>query len=136
MSKVMSETVIINIPMLPPSECSPNYRGHWAKKARAVKALREAAMLCALNDTKFARPQYEKVELSITLVVRDARYYRDPDNMIASLKPAIDGCVDAGIIKDDSDKHILYSLPILYVIDKEKTPLTILAFRSVTKILR
>ena len=133
MSKGISETVIINIPMLPPSECSPNYRGHWAKRAKAVKALREAAMLCALNDSRFARPEYDKAEVSITLVVRDARYYRDPDNMIASLKPAIDGCVDAGIIKDDSDEHLRYRLPILYKISKEKTPLTILEFAEVLK---
>ncbi len=130
MSKEISETVIINIPMLPPSECSPNFRGHWAKKAKAVKVLREAAMMCALNDSNFARPKYDKAEVSITLVVRDARYYRDPDNMVASLKSAIDGCVDAGIIKDDSEKHLRYRLPIMYEINKEKTPLTILNFKG------
>ena len=116
--------------MLPPRECSPNFRGHWAKKARAVRTLRDATKLCALNDSKFARPEFEKAEVSITLVVRDSRFYRDPDNMIASLKPAIDGCVDAGIIKDDSDEHLSYRLPIMYEINKEKTPLIILEFRE------
>ena len=124
------QEMIIKIPMLPPRECSPNFRGHWTKKARASKTLREFAMVYALQCSGFARPGYEKAELSITLVVRDSRYYRDPDNMIASLKPAIDGCVDAGIIKDDSDKHLLYKMPILYEIDKERAPLTILEFEA------
>lgn len=131
MAKGISETVIINIPMLPGSELSPNYRGHWSRRARVAKSFRGAALLCALNDSDFARPEYDKAEVSITLVIRDARYYRDPDNMIASLKPAIDGCVDAGIIKDDSDKHLRYRLPIMYQIDKDRTPLTILEFRRI-----
>ena len=106
---------------------------NWSRKAKATRLLRAAAWACALNDSDCARPEYEMAEVSITLVIRDGRYYRDPDNMIASLKPAIDGCVDAGIIKDDSDAHLRYRLPILYEVNKERTPLTILEFREVLK---
>ncbi|KKM98735.1 hypothetical protein LCGC14_1154810 [marine sediment metagenome] len=127
------QEMIVKIPMLPPRECSPNFRGHWTKRARAARDFRSEAMLYAFYASNSARPGYEKAELSITLVVRDSRYYRDPDNMIASLKPAIDGCVDAGIIKDDSDKHLLYKMPILYEIDKERAPLTILEFEELSE---
>ncbi len=122
--------VRIVIPMLPPKESSPNWRGHWSKKAKAVRSYRASAFYCALNASESSRPGYDKAELSITLVVRDSRYYRDPDNMVASLKPAIDGCIDAGIIKDDSDEHLRYRVPITYVIDKELAPETILEFKE------
>jgi len=122
--------VRIVIPMLPPKESNPNWRGHWTKKAEAVQSFRAAAKYCALNASESTRPGYEKAEVSITLVVRDSRYYRDPDNMVASLKPAIDGCVDAGIIKDDSDEHLRYRVPIIYVIDKDLAPETILEFKE------
>ena len=122
--------VRIVIPMLPPKECSPNWRGHWTKKAKAVQLYRAAAKYCALNASESTRPGYEKAEVSISLVVRDSRYYRDPDNMVASLKPAIDGCVDAGIIRDDSDEHLRYRVPITYVIDKDLAPETILEFNE------
>jgi hypothetical protein len=121
-------TVRIVIPMLPPKESSPNWRGHWTKKARAVHLYRVAAKYYALIASESTHPGYEKAEVSISLVVRDSRYYRDPDNMVASLKPAIDGCVDAGIIRDDSDEHLRYREPITYVIDKVKAPETILEF--------
>ena len=124
------ERVRVRIPMLPPKESGPNWRGHWTKKAKAVQSYRAVAKCCALNASESTRPGYEKAEVSITLVVRDSRYYRDPDNMVASLKPAIDGCVDAGIIKDDSDEHLRYRVPIIYVIDKDLAPETILEFNQ------
>lgn len=123
----------VQIEMSPPKEASPNWRGHWAKKARAVKSWREAACVCGLQATNCNPPFLKKVEVSVEIVVKDHRYLRDPDNMVASLKPALDGCVDAGIIVGDSDKHLRYRLPILYTVSKERAPLTILTFKE-TKI--
>ncbi len=31
------ETATIVVPMLPPRECSPNWRGHWTEHARAAR---------------------------------------------------------------------------------------------------
>jgi len=119
----------VEIPQLPPKELSPNGRYHWAVKARATRVLREAAFYCAMTNT--SRPQYHEAEVSITIVVPDRRHMRDTDNVLASLKPAIDGCVDAGIIPDDSPPHLYYRLPVVWEIDKERAPLIILEFSEV-----
>jgi len=124
----------VEIPCLPPKEANPNWRGFWAKKAKAVKEFREMAMYCAINGCR-GMPQvygvmYVKAEVAIILVIPDRRYYRDPDNALASLKPAIDGCVDAGIILGDDDKHLRCKLPITYRINRQEAPKTILEFEE------
>ena len=120
----------IEIPGLPPKEANPNFRGFWAKKAKAVKESRQMALLCAINASEGRPPWYVKAEVSITLVIADMRYYRDPDNALASLKPAIDGCVDAGVILGDDDRHLRYKLPISYRINRQEAPKTILEFEE------
>ena len=118
----------IEIPMLPPNECNPNWRGHWSQRYKASKSFRDAAHICYLAGSQRVAEPFLKAECSITLFIPSRRYIRDPDNAIASLKPAIDGCIDAGVIQGDDDEHLSYRLPIMYVIGKEKAPMTILEF--------
>jgi len=118
--------------MLPPRELNPNYHGHWRRKQKATQELRQAAKLCALQACRFNPPEYIKAEVSVTLIVPNRRYFRDPDNTLASLKPAIDGCVDAGVIIGDSDEYLRYRLPIMYRVDKEKAPAVVLEFQEVS----
>lgn len=127
----MINRITVEIPSLPPKESNPNFRGHWGAKARAVKEFREMAMYCGIDACKGMPPGFFKAVVGITLVVKDARYYRDPDNMVASLKPAIDGCVDAGIIMGDDDEHLEYKLPIMYEVNREEAPKTILEFSQI-----
>lgn len=98
-----------------------------------MRSFRNAAIVCALNDSKFSHPQYKKAEVSVTLVIPDSRYKRDQDNALASLKPAIDGCVDAGIILGDSTQYLSYKMPIIWQVDKERSPMTILEFEGLEK---
>ena len=123
--------MIIRIPVLPGRELNPNYKGHWSRQAKAAREFRESAGWCAKAELQKWLQGHEKAELSVTLVIRDRRGYKDLDNALASLKPAIDGCVDAGVIPDDDDEHLSYRLPILYQIDKEHSPLTILEFKEI-----
>jgi hypothetical protein len=123
--------MVIKVPMLPAKELNPNWKGHWAQRARAAKTLREATYLCALMQSKNTRPGYKKAEVSVKFLVRDWRYIRDADNALASLKPAIDGCVDAGIIQDDSPDCLSYRLPFMWVKDREQAPAIILEFKEV-----
>ncbi len=120
----------VEIPMLPPHVLSPNARSHWAEKALATKRFRQTAFYVAHQERQKWLQGHEKAELSITFIIRDRRGYKDPDNALACLKPAIDGCVDAGIIPDDSDEHLRIELPIMYEINKEKAPMTILEFKE------
>ena len=86
----------------PCRELSPNARVHWAKKARVAKNYRAVAHT-------MARKVLWPVNLEIARVVIE--FYppdnrrRDLDNMLASMKPAIDG-IAAAIGVDDSKWEI------------------------------
>ena len=120
----------VKIPCLPDRCLNPNWKGHWAVKAKAAKLLRQSAFIYALSACEGDRPEYEKAELSITFVIKDVRYIKDTDNAINSLKAAIDGCVDAGIIKDDSPKYLSYKMPINWQVNKDLAPMIILDFKE------
>lgn len=119
--------VVVNIPMLAPRECSPNYHGELRAKMRATKAWREAAYYCARNACPGIFPNYEKAVVRVTFQVPSQAYIKDDDNAIASVKPALDGCVLAGIVCDDSPEH-LRILQVVWEIGKSKPPATILEF--------
>lgn len=84
---------------LPPKECSPNWRGHWAKRAAAARSYRWNVRLTCLSQCK-RRQALRSARVLLTFVVPDNRR-RDEDNLLASFKPGIDGMVDAGIFEDD-----------------------------------
>ena len=102
---------------LPPKECSPNWRGHWAKKRIAVHNARTLAwahthqLLGHYVDTApatatwassstnpHAIPQ-QHIRVSLTFILPDNRR-RDTDNLYASCKAYFDGISDALRIDD------------------------------------
>lgn len=70
--------------------------GHWRTKAAAVKAARQIAKVRAHSQPRLKGP----VVLDIEFTVPDRRR-RDVLNLCQSLKPTIDGVVDAGGIDGD-----------------------------------
>lgn len=122
----------IETPMLPPRELNPNWHGHWAQKARATANYQKAVYYSALEHFVSPELRFKKAEVKVTFVIRDKRGYKDADNALACLKPAIDACVLAGVIPDDSDEYLQYRMPIMYQVDKERAPLTILEFKEVS----
>lgn len=100
----------IEIP-IPPKRCHPNSRGrHWASKARAMKDYRGLVRMIASRE----RPAWplERAVIRATFHFGCKRR-RDPDNLLASLKGAFDGLVDAGILADD---HAVRHEPIEQVV--------------------
>lgn len=105
---------------LPPKECSPNGRYHWAVKSAAVKAYRSrVAYECKrLLQCRHIQPITEKVQIDLTFYlyrgrdpmekyVRECRYFpRDEDNARASFKAGQDGMVDAGLLRSDSKGYV------------------------------
>ena len=86
----------------PCRELSPNARVHWAKKARAAKTY---GTIAAFEASQLKRPKGLKcVRVVIEFYPPDNRR-RDLDNMLASMKPAIDG-IAAAIGVDDSKWEI------------------------------
>jgi crossover junction endodeoxyribonuclease RusA len=90
----------------PPRDVSPNARGHWAKKARAVKAYRDACgwELIAQNAPKL---KAERIAYSMTFHP-PGDYAYDDDNLVARMKAGIDAV--ATYIDIDDSKWTLRSI--------------------------
>ena len=87
----------------PEKVLSPNARGHWSSRARAVKSARLAAWIRARVAIGRNRPSWGKVAVSVEFCPPDKRR-RDMDNLIASMKASFDGIADAiGI----DDRHFI-----------------------------
>ena len=82
----------------PPRECSPNWRGHWAKKAPATKRYKLACWALA-REARLVAPAEGPINLRIEFVPPDRRP-RDLDNMLASCKAMLDGIADALRVND------------------------------------
>jgi crossover junction endodeoxyribonuclease RusA len=73
-------------------ELSPNWRGHWARKASAKKKLRAAWAATALQQGA-RRIASDSLAVSLVFVPPDKRA-RDLDNLLASCKAGLDGLAD------------------------------------------
>lgn len=122
----------IEVPFLPPAECSPNWRGHWTQRHEAAKVYQEAvyyACVDARNSLERVpgaprfRP-FEKARLTLTFVFPYFRE-RDEDNLRAMFKPGQDALVQAELIKGDSPEHLVLG-DINIRIDRPRSPCTII----------
>jgi len=96
----MCKQLRIEIPLLPPPECSPNWTGHWGDKTKAVRQFRQDAFLCMVSERNKLRnfQAFDGCSIDVTFHVPDLRYVMDDDNARATLKGCQDAMVDAGII--------------------------------------
>ena len=80
-----------------------NDRNHWSKAASKRRTIRQLAEQTA----RFSRaPRLERARLVVEIAFPDRRR-RDPHNWMATVKPIVDGLVDAGVLPDDDAKHLL-----------------------------
>lgn len=82
--------------------------GHWSKQAGARKRLREAAgwdMKALLRDGVF-KPLVGPVRCTAYIQYPTAAK-ADPHNAMGTIKPIVDGCVDAGLLTDDNSEHLI-----------------------------
>lgn len=101
---------------LPAKELSPNSRAFWARKARAVKAYRWAAFVH--GSVKRPDKPWKSASVLFEFTFRDARR-RDRDNLLSSMKSAIDGFADAGIVANDSQFTFL---PVVIMPPRKNSP--------------
>jgi crossover junction endodeoxyribonuclease RusA len=100
---------------LPTKELSPNWRGHWAQKSRAVREYRSQAYAAGIAASKHNKPMW-KTAIAQATFFHLTRHRRDGDNLLASLKAAFDGIADAGIVANDSG---ITHRPVVQLIDTE-----------------
>lgn len=98
----MTRTWTIELPYASPP-LSLNDRMHWARANWWKQCIRADAHTLALA---------ERLPLGLTRVEIALHYQpstkrsRDEDNMFATLKPAIDGLVQYGLVADDDSAHV------------------------------
>jgi len=110
----MTEVTIVLPP--PYRQLSPNARVHPLTLAKwKARAKRDAWY--ATKEKVIGEPRWARASVKIVFYHKDNRR-RDEDNLIASMKPYIDGIVYAGLIADDSHKNLI-RLPVEFLIDKE-----------------
>lgn len=97
---------------LPPDELSPNKRSHWAAKARATKAYREA---CAWAFKAAMPKSWQPCAVVIDVEYRAHRacggyHPRDLQNAVAALKAGVDGAIDAAVIPSDGRRWLAWGM--------------------------
>jgi len=122
-----AQSVIIDLP-LPRSALSPNSRVNWRTRAKAVARYRDAAYLVTRQAQGGARRRWRRAVARATFYWPD-RIRRDGDNAEASLKPAFDGMVDAGLIVDDSTAVLTRDRPV-HQVDR-RNPRVVIEVREV-----
>ena len=98
----------IVLPDLPPREANPNSHSHHYT-INKVRAKQHEEMIAYVLEQGRPDTPMERAHITITWRAKDKRT-RDIDNLLASMKGSIDGLVEAGVIVDDSAKHLSYSL--------------------------
>lgn len=93
--------VRIIIPSVPDVDLSPNSRVHRMARHQKVKAARKEAKYCAIASKNGHMPIKADVWLKINVTWPKGRRKMDTDNLIATLKPVLDGVTDAGLWEDD-----------------------------------
>ena len=95
----------IAIRLHPAEVLNANQRMHWACKARLTSNLRDWGSF-AWN--RAGRPHMNRAHVTVTLGYPDRRK-RDAHNLMATVKPLLDGMVSPGvrgILLDDDDAHL------------------------------
>jgi hypothetical protein len=94
---------------IPEKALWPNDRINAFVKRQAIRRARHAAVYEAmrcLTDLGMTRgPKWERAKYYVTLYKTTTRF-PDEDNLIAALKPYLDGIQDAGIVRNDKGLRI------------------------------
>lgn len=88
----------------PDRRLSPNARVHWAQKARAAKRAREHAYWTARAIAGDTSLPDGPIEITLQFCPPD-RHQRDHDNLIAIMKPSIDGVAQALGVDDSRFRY-------------------------------
>lgn len=109
-------TFAVALPYDRPPLTANGMRGmHWGVRKSLTKAIRAWV---AEGVTKLEAGPVTFVRVELHYVPRDSRR-RDRDNLVPTLKPCLDGIVDAGLVPDDTPDYIDYAMPIIHKPDRD-----------------
>lgn len=87
-----------------------NQRLHWREKAERTRVTRHAV---GFRAVALHLPPTGHVSVQLHYATGDQRR-RDTDNLVATLKPCVDGLVDAGLVPDDDPGHVTTIMPAIH----------------------
>ena len=110
------DAVSLDLPW-PPADLNPNKRLYWAARREATALYRRDCFLITRDMMNRAlrikapvpSPLPTPVTATVTFWMPDRRR-RDLDNLLAAMKPAWDGLVDAGLLADDNADQLSITL--------------------------
>tara|TARA_R100001594_G_scaffold30870_1_gene57678 strand:- start:1310 stop:1687 length:378 start_codon:yes stop_codon:yes gene_type:complete len=102
------QSLRIVLPDLPPSKAYPNKKTHYFTLSSIRKKQQEEIIAYVLEQGRPDSP-LDRAHITITWRAKDKRD-RDVDNLLSAMKGSIDGLIHAGVIVDDSAKHLSYTL--------------------------
>lgn len=98
-------TFAITLPLGRPLSVNQVYgRMHHHDRADAVKVWRDGA---AEEARSLGLPTLDRVEITATPYHANRRYVTDVGGCLPSVKAAVDGLVDAGVLLGDGPTHVL-----------------------------
>ena len=112
---------------------SANDRDHWRVKALKVAHIR-STVANLINSSEFTRDPAPTgcahVRVGLHYWPRDKRR-RDPDNLVTPLfKAAVDACVDAHVVPDDTPYYVTREFPVIH--DPDGDPRIVLTIEELT----
>lgn len=99
----------IDLPFLLPP-LTANQRLHWAKKAEITRDVRATVATLARHHKI---PRAERITVTLHYRPQQNRR-RDRHNLYPTVKAAVDGLVDAGIVPDDDTEHVSTPEPVIH----------------------
>lgn len=91
-----------------------NQRLHWAQKARITKQLRHTTHILA-KTKKLPTGTYATITLHY---VPATNRRRDRHNLWPTVKAAVDGLIDYGLVPDDDHTHVSTPEPVIHPADR------------------
>lgn len=95
---------------------SPNGRLHWRRLAAERKEWRTSTFLSAIQAIRSGGHggdfPLDRIEVQPVFTFRTRRR-RDTDNLVAMLKPLLDGLVDANVVPDDTLERVRILHPMI-----------------------
>jgi hypothetical protein len=100
----MMRKVSVAVVVPPLDVITLNTRAHWTANHRATASLRMRGGWAARASRA---PHLARADLTVWVVYPVAvRRRRDVSNYLGTVKPLLDGMVDAGVLPDDDDRHL------------------------------
>ena len=108
---------------------SPNERVHWGERSRRNGDVRQAACIASLLIRDHPQTPLDHVTIQFEVVWPKGARRRDSDNLLAALKPIVDGIVDGKVIVSDAPDHCTLETPVQSRDKRAQVPLVIARIR-------